>query len=120
VIRLLNKNWLRRFRALYASGNFDDVQASRDQDVLLFKVVERPVIATMTITGNKLIPTDSLTKGLKGGGISEGEVLKRSSLQVVKNELEQQYAQQGRYDAEVKIESPTAHREAETAKAHRG
>ncbi|WP_410209192.1 outer membrane protein assembly factor BamA [Aquirhabdus sp.] len=92
-------------RALYASGNFDDVQASRDQDVLLFKVVERPVIASMTITGNKLIPTDSLTKGLKGGGISEGEVLKRSSLQVVKNELEQQYAQQGRYDAEVKIET---------------
>jgi outer membrane protein insertion porin family len=92
-------------RALYASGNFDDVQASRDQDVLVFKVIERPIIASLSLKGNKLIPSDSLLKGLKSGGISEGEVLKRSSLQVVKNELEQQYIQQGRYDAVVKIET---------------
>jgi outer membrane protein insertion porin family len=90
-------------RALYASGNFDDVQASRDQDVLVFKVIE--IIASLSLKGNKLIPSDSLLKGLKSGGISEGEVLKRSSLQVVKNELEQQYIQQGRYDAVVKIET---------------
>lgn len=92
-------------RTLYASGNFNDVQASRDQDVLVFKVIERPVIASITLKGNKLIPSDSLLKGLKSGGISEGELLKRSSLQVVKNELEQQYIQQGRYNAEVRIET---------------
>jgi outer membrane protein insertion porin family len=92
-------------RTLYASGNFDDVQASRDQDVLVFKVIERPIIASLTLKGNKLIPSDSLLKGLKSGGISEGEVLKHSSLQVVQNELEQQYIQQGRYDAIVKIET---------------
>ncbi|MDE2420236.1 MAG: outer membrane protein assembly factor BamA [Gammaproteobacteria bacterium] len=92
-------------RVLYASGNFDDVQASRDQDVLVFKVIERPVIASITLRGNKLIPSDSLLKGLKSGGITEGELLKRSSLQVVKNELEQQYIQQGRYNAQVTIET---------------
>lgn len=92
-------------RALYATGNFDDVQAAREGDVLVFKVIERPMIATLTLKGNKLIPEDSLKKGLKSGGISEGEVLKRSSLQIVKNELEQQYAQQGRYDAEVRVET---------------
>ncbi len=92
-------------RSLYASGNFDDVQASRDQNLLVFKVIERPIIASVKLKGNKLIPSDSLLRGLKSGGISEGELLKNSSLQVVKNELEQQYVQQGRYDAAVKIET---------------
>jgi outer membrane protein insertion porin family len=92
-------------RSLYASGSFDDVQASRNQNVLIFKVVERPIIASVKLKGNKLIASDSLLKGLKSGGISEGEVLKNSALQVVKNELEQQYIQQGRYDAAVKIET---------------
>ncbi len=92
-------------RALTASGNFDDVKASRQGDILVFTVVERPVIASLTLVGNKLIPTEGLTKGLKSGGLSEGEVLKRAALQAVKNELEQQYADQGRYDAIVKIET---------------
>ncbi len=92
-------------RTLYASGDFDDVKTSREQNDLVITVVERPVIASLTLSGNKLIPSDALLKGLKSGGIAEGEVLKRASLQVVKNELEQQYSQQGRYDAAVKIET---------------
>lgn len=92
-------------RTLYASGDFDDVKTSREQNDLVITVVERPVIASLTLSGNKLIPSDALLKGLKSGGIAEGEVLKRASLQVVKNELEQQYSQQGRYTAAVKIET---------------
>ena len=92
-------------RTLYASGDFDDVQTSREQNDLVITVVERPVIASLTLSGNKLIPKDALLKGLKSGGIAEGEVLKRASLQVVKNELEQQYSQQGRYDAAVTIDT---------------
>lgn len=92
-------------RVLYATGDFDDVQTSRVQDDLVITVVERPVIASLKMSGNKLIPSDALLKGLKNGGIAEGEVLKRASLQVVKNELEQQYSQQGRYDAVVTIET---------------
>lgn len=91
-------------RALYASGNFDDVQSRREGDVLVFKVIERPVISTITFTGNKLIPTDTLKQGLKSLNLAEGQVLKRATIQNVENELEQQYAQQGRYDAEVTVE----------------
>lgn len=36
-------------------------------------------------------------------GLAEGEVLKQSALQIVETELEQQYMQQGRYDADVKV-----------------
>lgn len=92
-------------RALYATGNFDDVQATNNDQILTFKVVERPVIAKIELKGNKLIPKESLEEGLKKMGVAEGDVLKRSTLQNIENELEQQYAQQGRYDADVKIET---------------
>ena len=90
-------------RTLYASGLFDDIQASQQGNVLVFKVVERPVISKLELKGNKLIPKEALQDGLKKMGIAEGEVFKKSAIQQVKTELEQQYAQQGRYDAEVSI-----------------
>lgn len=92
-------------RALYNSGNFDDVQANRQGNVLTFKVVERPVIAKVELDGNKLIPDEALIEGLKKMGLAEGEVLKKSALQSVENELEQQYTQQGRYNADVQVQT---------------
>ena len=92
-------------RALYATGNFDDIQSVRDGNTLVFKVIERPVISSVTFTGNKLIPTDTLKQGLKSLNLAEGQVLKRATLQNIENELEQQYAQQGRYDADVTVET---------------
>lgn len=92
-------------RALYDSGNFDDVQAKRVDDVLVFRVVERPVVGTISYEGNKLLPKETLEKGFKTLGLSEGLVLQRSILQTIESDLEQQYAQQGRYDADVQIET---------------
>jgi outer membrane protein insertion porin family len=91
-------------RALYASNLFDDIQASNQDNVLVFKVIERPVISKINFKGNKLIPKEALTDGLKKMGLAEGEVLKKSALQTLETELEQQYAQQGRYDADIKVE----------------
>ena len=90
-------------RSLYASGLFDDIKASNENGALVFKVVERPLISKIDFKGNKLIPKEALQDGLKKMGISEGEVLKKSALQTVESELEQQYMQQGRYDADVKV-----------------
>ena len=90
-------------RALYASGLFDDVKVAREGDNLLITVVERPVISSVELKGNKLIPKEALQEGLKKMGISEGEVLKRSAIQTLESELEQQYMQQGRYEAEIKV-----------------
>lgn len=92
-------------RTLYDSGNFEDVQVIREGNILKFKVVERPVIAKVEMEGNKLIPKEALQDGLKKMGISEGEVLRKSILQSVESELEQQYAQQGRYNADVQVET---------------
>lgn len=90
-------------RALYASGMFDDIKASKQGDILVFTVVERPLISKIELKGNKLIPKEALEEGLKKMGLAEGEVLKKSTLQTVESELEQQYVQQGRYDADVKV-----------------
>lgn len=90
-------------RSLYATGLFDDIQASREADILVFKVVERPIISKVEFKGNKLIPKEALEDGLKKMGVAEGEVLKKSALQTLESELEQQYMQQGRYDADVRV-----------------
>ena len=90
-------------RALYATGLFDDIKASQEADALIFTVVERPLISKVEFKGNKLIPKEALEEGLKKMGIAEGEVLKKSALQTIETELEQQYMQQGRYDADVKV-----------------
>lgn len=92
-------------RTLYATGLFDDIKAFKQNDVLVFQVVERPVISKIEFKGNKLIPKEALEDGLKKMGMSEGEVLKKSALQTLETELEQQYAQQGRYDADVRVET---------------
>ena len=90
-------------RALFKSGNFEDVVSERDGDVLIFKVTERPAIATIKISGNKAIDTDTLNKALKDAGLTEGEVLKRATLDHIKSELERQYFGQGRYDASIVV-----------------
>ncbi|MFW2046951.1 outer membrane protein assembly factor BamA [Acinetobacter variabilis] len=90
-------------RSLYASGLFDDIKAVQQGNTLVFQVVERPVISKIELKGNKLIPKEALEEGLKKMGLAEGEVLKKSALQTVETELEQQYMQQGRYDADITV-----------------
>ncbi len=88
-------------KALFASGQFEDVQVLRDGDALVVRVVERPSISSIELTGNQSINKDDLLKGLKSIGLAEGEVFKRAALDQVKLELQRQYASQGRYGASV-------------------
>ena len=88
-------------RALFASGQFEDVQVLRDGDDMIVRVVERPSIASIELKGNQSIGKDDLIKGLKSIGLGEGEVYKRAALDQVKLELQRQYAAQGRYGAVV-------------------
>ncbi|WP_248122254.1 outer membrane protein assembly factor BamA [Acinetobacter radioresistens] len=92
-------------RALYATGLFDDIKASKENDILVFNVVERPIISKVEFQGNKLIPKEALEDGLKRMGVAEGEVFKKSAIQTIETELEQQYTQQGRYDADVRVQT---------------
>ncbi|MCX2524328.1 outer membrane protein assembly factor BamA [Larsenimonas rhizosphaerae] len=87
---------------LFKTGLFDDVSFSRDGNVLVVNVAERPTIAKINIEGNSRISSDDLRKGLTDSGISEGQVLQRSTLEEMQRELERVYQAQGRYSARIK------------------
>ncbi|MEM9253954.1 MAG: outer membrane protein assembly factor BamA [Pseudomonadota bacterium] len=91
-------------RSLFATGNFDDIQLGRDGNVLVVIVAERPSISEINIEGNKAIETEALLDGLKGAGLSVGQVFQRSTLEGMQLELQRQYVQQGRYDAGIETE----------------
>ena len=91
-------------RALFKTGFFQDIQLSREGDVLIINVVERPSVASIEFEGNKAISTDDLMKGMKQSGLTEGEIFQRATLEGVRNELQRQYVAQGRYSASVDTE----------------
>lgn len=91
-------------RALFGTGNFDDIRIGRDGNVLVIMVAERPSISEITISGNEAIETEALLDGLKGSGLAEGQVFRRSTLEGMQLELQRQYVQQGRYDASIDAE----------------
>lgn len=91
-------------RSLFTTGNFDDIRIGRDGNVLVIVVAERPSISEINIEGNKAIETEALLEGLKGAGLSVGQVFQRSTLEGMQLELQRQYVQQGRYDANIETE----------------
>lgn len=91
-------------RALFRSGNFDDIRLFREGGVLVVNVQERPSISEILIEGNKAIQTDALLEGLSKAGLAEGQVFKRSTLEGMRMELTRQYVSQGRYDASIQTE----------------
>lgn len=88
-------------RALYKTGFFEDVRFDRQGDILVITVVERPAINKLTLTGNKDIKTEDLTKGLTEIGLAEGETFDRLSLDRVTQELTRQYNNRGKYNVEI-------------------
>ncbi|MFO1505735.1 MAG: outer membrane protein assembly factor BamA [Lysobacterales bacterium] len=89
-------------RALYKTGFFDDVELSRQGDILVVTVKERPQISKLVLRGNKDIQTDDLMKGLKGIGLAEGEAYDPLKLDEIQNELTRQYYNRGKYNVSVK------------------
>ena len=90
-------------RRLYATGNFEDIKIGWDEQILFVKVIERPMISSIVLDGNSLIPTEGLEQGMNGVGLREGEILKRSTVAEIEAELASQYALQGRYNAEISV-----------------
>ncbi len=88
-------------RALFRTGFFEDVQLSRQGDILVVKVQERPAINQLTLEGNKDIKTEDLEKGLKEIGLAEGETFNRLSLEKVTQELTRQYNNRGKYNVAI-------------------
>lgn len=88
-------------KAIFSTGNFQNIQIGIDNGVLVVGLQERPSISEINIEGNKAIETDALLDGLRDQGMAEGRVFQRATLEGMQRELARQYGAQGRYDAEI-------------------
>jgi outer membrane protein insertion porin family len=87
--------------ALYDTGFFSDVSLATQGGVLIVTVVERPVIASLDVSGNKTIPKDKLNDVIKKLGLAQGQVFDSSILDRVKHSLESEYDTIGKYNARI-------------------
>jgi len=87
---------------LFRTGLFTDIEASRDKNVLILTVEERPSITSIDIEGNKNIETPMLMDALSSAGLAEGQVFRRATLERLELEILRSYIGQGRYNARVK------------------
>lgn len=92
-------------QALFATGFFDNVTLDRQGNTLIVNVVERPTITDITISGNKDISTDKLLEALDKADISEGSVYNPSTLDEVKQALQEQYYSRGKYNAQISTQT---------------
>jgi outer membrane protein insertion porin family len=97
-------------RELFHMGFFSDVSVEQDNDVLIIRVKERPAITSIEMEGNDDIETEKLLEAFKDVGMAVGRVFNPLVLDKVKNELLQQYYNNGKYSAEVETTVTTLER----------
>jgi len=88
-------------RALFKTGFFKDVRLERDGGILVFILVERPSIGSITLSGNDDIASEDLIDNLRQIGFAEGRAFDRSQLQKLEQELRRQYNSLGKYAVKI-------------------
>ncbi len=88
-------------RALFDTTFFHDVELRRDGNTLIVTVVERPTIASFSVSGNKDIEDEDMRDVLRGVGLAEGRIFNRAVLDNVELELRRQYFNRGKYGMRV-------------------
>ena len=82
-------------RALFRTGYFADVLLSRENNILVITLAERPSVSEIILEGNKAIETDQLLGALRDNGLAEGQIFRQIILEGMSQELERQYVAQG-------------------------
>ena len=88
-------------RTLYDTGFFQSVSLERQGNTLIVNVVERATIGSITVVGNKEIPTDKMKSFFKEMGLVKGRVFQKSVLERLEKELKQAYTARGKYNSRI-------------------
>ncbi|TCP12147.1 Beta-barrel assembly machine subunit BamA [Crenobacter luteus] len=88
-------------KALFATGFFDDVRVEADNNVVVLAVVERPVIAQLTVSGSKEFDREQIKKSLKANGFAESRIFDQALLDQAVQALKREYFSRGKYSVEI-------------------
>ncbi len=88
-------------KALFETGFFKDVSLAQEGTTLVVKVVERPSIASIKISGNSQLKTEIITQALEQAEVVEGRIFKNAVLGKIEQEIKNAYLGMGRYSATV-------------------
>ncbi|MEX2131015.1 MAG: outer membrane protein assembly factor BamA [Pseudohongiellaceae bacterium] len=91
-------------RALTASGYFEEVEVARDGNILVITLLERPSVAEINIEGNSVLETEDIIENMSNAEIAEGQIFTRSTLEAIRQGIQDVYSSRGRYGATVEIE----------------
>ncbi len=86
-------------QSLYKTGFFKDVQISKEASVLVTRLVERPILGALELTGIK--DKEKIKKLLQTAGLAEGRFYDPALLLQAQKELERHYLTRGRYGVKV-------------------
>lgn len=88
---------------LYGTGFFSDVSLERDGNDLVIYVVQRPMISSFKVEGNKQIPTDKLMEALSKQGLRTGYMYNELTLERIKSSLKSEYLNVGKHNVVVDV-----------------
>lgn len=88
-------------KTLYDTGFFQSVSLERQGNTLIVNVVERATIGSISVVGNKEIPSDKMKDFLKEMGLVKGRIFQKSSLERLEKELKQAYISRGKYNSRI-------------------
>ncbi len=91
-------------RSLSTSEYFDEIEVSREGNILIVTVLERPSVAEIAITGNSVLETEDIIENMAGAGIAEGQIFTRAALEAIQQGIQDVYSSRGRYGAAVEVE----------------
>ena len=86
---------------LYATGFFDDVRVETMGNQVLLTVVERPTIATLNITGAKMLQNDAIKKNLESFGLAQSQYFNQATLNQAVVALRDEYVGRGKQSVKI-------------------
>jgi outer membrane protein insertion porin family len=85
-------------KALHATGYFTDVHVSNENDVMVIKIEENPIINRIAYEGNSKLKDDVIQQEIK---FRSREVLSRARIQEAQQRILEIYRRMGRFGAKV-------------------